>query len=492
MRTSDIAGPREVRMDGITRSVESDVIHKEGRVIKDHIFAERTQQSSISRNSKREEFLSDRSRIVFSSSFRRMMQKAQVFSLESNTSVRNRLTHSLEVADIGRTLTRSLGRELVRRKLATTDDVDCMETIIESACLIHDIGNPPFGHFGEEAIKSWFRQEASDYAKKHFDEFDLDEDRDRQFHDFYNFDGNPQGFRIVTKLHSERDYNGLNLTYSTLLASVKYPKSLNIPAYSDFYSKKVGVFSKEEGLYRDICKKTGVVPGKRYFLVYLMELADDICYCLSDIADGFEKGIITSRDFKHEFKEICKAEGVKSEDFVPKEPIENFGLQFSINLARRTISEAIEYVSNNLANFIAGEEQEISKSIEAGKVLDCLKSYSRKFIYTEREVQRIEIAGNQIVRGLLNHYGKLLGVDAGHFSYFIQKGGVPKGSSLDTEWRVFNQISKRMLKIYRYESKNKTGYEEWLCRARLLVDFVSGMTDNWALKVYQNFMGISL
>src|SRR5690606_21046028 len=109
-----------------------------------------------------EEFYSDKSRIVFCSSFRRMMQKAQVFSLESNTSVRNRLTHSLEVADIGRMLARKVGTKLRQiGVIASEEEAECIQTIVESACLMHDIGNPPFGHFGEEAIKLWFKQKGA-------------------------------------------------------------------------------------------------------------------------------------------------------------------------------------------------------------------------------------------------------------------------------------------------------------------------------------------
>ena len=120
------------------------------------IFNVRLRPSTVKRKWKPEDFYSDKSRIVFCSSFRRMMQKAQVSSLESNTSVRNRLTHSLEVADVGRTLARHMGKQLEAKGLATPEVTECMQSIVENACLLHDIGNPPFGHFGEQAIRRWF------------------------------------------------------------------------------------------------------------------------------------------------------------------------------------------------------------------------------------------------------------------------------------------------------------------------------------------------
>jgi len=218
------------------------------------------------------------------------MQKAQVYFLESNTSVRNRLTHTIEVADIGRTLSRQVGKQLQSMGPASEEDVECIQAIVESACLLHDIGNPPFGHFGEEAIKAWFRKNSAKVLNGVEDELPLGFDQTRRLSDFFLFDGNPQGFRIATRLHCDIDQFSLNLTCSTLLASVKYPNCGEIPSNSHF-PKKLGIFSSEREVYDDVIGIAGVKPGHRYFLAYLMELSDDICYCLSDIADSFEKGV---------------------------------------------------------------------------------------------------------------------------------------------------------------------------------------------------------
>lgn len=462
------------------------------------IFTGRLRASTITRQWRAENFYSDKSRIVFCSSFRRLMQKAQVFSLESNTSVRNRLTHSLEVADIGRTIARKVGKKLEARGLATSEETECMQSIVENACLLHDIGNPPFGHFGEAAIKKWFNTNANGLLSKVDREqyqFKLDHSPEsspsRALNDFQLFDGNPQGFRIATRLHCDVDHFGLNLTFSTLLATIKYPNAGQVQKEA-LFPKKLGVFSSESAIYREICDRCGIKSGRRYFLAYLTELADDICYCLSDIADSFEKRVFQSRDFKGEFRAICEEHGVDMKAIIPKTTINNFGYEVSIKVAQRLMEEAAEHFSKNLEIYIDGSAPELSDALPSGKILKCFKTFARRFIYTDQEVQRIEIAGSKIVEGLLEHYGRLLNLPREDFNYFIERGELRKNSGLDTEWRIFNQLSKRMLKVYRFAAKDCSNEDEWIARARLLVDYISGLTDNHALRVYQNFMGISL
>ena len=457
------------------------------------ISTARLRPSTIKRKWTPEDFYSDKSRIVFCSSFRRMMQKAQVFSLESNNSVRNRLTHSLEVADIGRTLARHIGKKLELRKIATPEDTESMQSIVENACLLHDIGNPPFGHFGEEAIKKWFRDYGLQVFTRACNHLPFKTPEDTSLYDFLMFDGNPQGFRIVTHLHCDVDHFGLNLTSSTLLASVKYPNAGSINKDAVF-GKKLGIFGSEKSIYRNICRFCSTTPGRRYFLAYVMELADDICYCLSDIADSFEKHVTTSRDFKHEFRVICEEQGVDVEAIIPKktDKIENFGYDVSIKVARQIIDEASEHFSSNIEKYIAGTAKELSDDLPSGKILKCFKIFARRFIYTNPEVQRIEIAGSRIVDGLLNHFGRLLELSRSDFVHFVDRGELRKNSGLDTEWRIYNQLSKRMVRVYKHSTVHASDDEEWICRARLIVDYISGLADNSALSFYQNFMGIKL
>jgi dGTPase len=258
--------------------------------------------------------------------------------------------------------------------------------------------------------------------------------------------------------------------------------------------KKLGIFTSERRLYEEICGLCGTTPGKRYFLAYVMELADDICYCLSDIADSFEKKVISSRDFKEEFRKICESNGVDVKAVIPAnmEKIDNFGYQVAINVTRRIVEEAAFHFAENIDSYISGAAGELSDALPSGRVLKCLKVFARRFIYTDSEVQRIEIAGSRIVDGLLSQYGRLLELPRSDFEFFIERGELRKNSGLDTEWRIFNQLSKRMLSVYNKYAKTANGDEEWILRARLVVDYISGLTDNYALQVYQNFMGVSL
>lgn len=463
--------------------------------ISDHLYIDRQRESIHARGSIVEQFYSDKSRIIFCSSFRRLMQKAQVFSLETNSSVRNRLTHSLEVADVGRTLARRVGELLHKKQIATFEDIESIQTIVENACLIHDVGNPPFGHFGEDSIKKWFIEKAPSIYQTTLSELNLDTAFPDKLYDLVNFDGNPQGFRIVTKLHSENGMQGLNLTHSTLLASVKYPNSGKIDK-KHLLTKKVGIFKSEEKIHAQICSQHGLNSNTRYFLAYLMEVADDICYCLSDIADSFEKKIITSREFKEDFRKICKDNLTEYEELFPKEkkaePIQHFSLEVAVKVSRKVIEEAAQHFVDNLSTFIAGTAPEIIDQIPSGKILKLLKVYARQHIYTSTEAQKIEIAGSTVVSGLLDHYGMLLSLPRNDFHHFSKEGTQIQDKNLDIEWRVFNQISKRMVKIYRNDSGSLNDENEWVARARLMVDYIAGMTDLTALKTYQNFMGISL
>lgn len=413
-----------------------------------------------------------------------MMQKAQVFSLEKDSAVRNRLTHSLEVSDIGRSIARSVATKLYEAKRIKYVTAESIQLIVENACLIHDVGNPPFGHFGEEAIKKWFSANGKLSGKTYGI-------NDSDIIDLMNFDGNPQGLRILTKLHNECDDFGLNLTASTLLASIKYPNWGGTNS-STAFKKKIGIFDSELETYRNICAATNHPLGKRYFLAYLMELADDICYCLSDIADGFEKKIFNASEFATEYNDICASNGLSPLPFSKSGKEFNYNLDFSVKFSQGTIREASDLFSKNVDEYILGDRNELSVDIQMGRYLDCLKMFARKYIYSSREAQSIEIAGYKIMTGLLEHYGMLLLLSRDDFNYFVEKSEMPKGRNLDFEWRVFNQLPNRFIQSYRRFSADKKAREEWIVRARLIVDYLSGLTDQSALLEYQNFMGISL
>lgn len=454
----------------------------------DPSYSSRLSKSVYDRDNSCAQFLSDHSRIIFSSSFRRLVKKAQVFSLESNTAVRNRLTHSLEVADVGRTIARSVGLELVKIGRIDADDVPRLTSIVENACLMHDIGNPPFGHFGESAIQRWFKELDKNKDKVKVDLTDDD------LNDQINFDGNPQGFRIATRLHCERDEFSLNLTCATLLASIKYPHSQK-PDKGHF-AKKIGFFQSESGVYESICSKTGHTPGRRYFLAYLMELADDCCYCLSDIADSFEKKIISLEQYTTAVSALCEEANLDPSSLACLTCAGDFDFRFqvAIPLTKKIIEQSAAFFVENLDKFLDGEAPPISKSIEAGEYLECLNEFAKKYIYTSLEVERIELSGFHVVTSLLNQFGKLLALERTDFQSFVEGGENHKRGELDFEWRLFNRLSKRMLSAYSFAVNQLKDDDfgdklEFTARTRLLVDFISGMTDESAKELHQILTG---
>lgn len=451
------------------------------------LSSSRLQTSSIPGREKIEEFYSDRSRIIYSSSFRRLQQKAQVFSLESNSSVRTRLTHSIEVSDLGRTLANKIGYRLYKQGKVDAEEIPMIVAIVENACLLHDIGNPPFGHFGEAAIKEW--------ANKYLGKIKFADNKSNELwqiliKDFEEFDGNPQGFRIISKLHCERDKYSFNLTYATLLCGLKYAKM----AGNNGPSGKAGYFQSEKEIVKKIYKDIKI--NHRYPLTYIMEEADDIAYCLSDISDGIEKKIITEECFLREIQEIWGNEYEKKElpVKIPSD-IENkkFNLNVSVSWSRTFIDNAVDTYIDKHCDIYNGDIKElISKESDCGKFLSVIKKVSRKLLYASDAAENIELTGYAVIMGLLEHFGKLLGLSYDEFRALIENN-----SQKALELRLFHRLGKRYVKRYNIDmedlesDENFEVKERWL-RTHLIVDHISGMTDEFALSTYQMLRGIKV
>ncbi|KXL53886.1 deoxyguanosinetriphosphate triphosphohydrolase [Anaerotignum neopropionicum] len=454
----------------------------------------RMRNSTVNRSSIVDEFYSDRSRIIYSSSFRRLQQKAQVFSLEPNSSVRTRLTHSIEVSDLGRTLANKIGYKLYEAKIIEESMVPMIVAVVENACLLHDIGNPPFGHFGEAAIQEWARTYLGELADKAQvqtnDLFNL------LISDFREFDGNPQGFRIISKLHCEQDEHSLNLTYATLLCGLKYSRASGEEKGAGIF-KKAGYFQSEKEHVEKIYKDMGMEKHHRYPLTYIMEAADDIAYCLSDISDGIEKRIITSNDFLNEFKKIWKEEykGIPCPVDIP-ESISNFSMDVSVKWSRKIINEAADNYIENHDLFYNGKAYQLIPEDGLGRVLEIIKQVSRKLLYKSDEAENIELTGYAVITGLLNHFSRLLSLKLEDFTSLINDNKAQSGNTLDLEKRLFNRLGERYVKSYIYETRklDRTDPEfvvkEWWLRTHLIIDHINGMTDDFALDTYQMLTGI--
>ena len=343
----------------------------------------------------------DYDRIIFSSEFRSLQDKTQVIPLSDNDFVHTRLTHSLEVSVVGRSLGRKVGTKILSKyphlKAIHGYQANDFGAIVASASLAHDIGNPPFGHSGEKSIGQYFKQgNGSDFLK------DLTK---KEYQDLCDYEGNANGFKILTQSRTGRE-GGLRLSYATLGAFIKYPKeSLPIRPTNNVCDKKFGIFQSELQIFNDIFNELGLIINKktiRHPLAYLVEAADDICYTIIDFEDGINLGLIE----------------------------EEFALEYLINLVRDSINtskynsltnkqDRVSYLRalaiNTLINevveiFIANEEAILQgvftsalldKSKFSAQINDIIK-LSVTNIYQSRDVVEKEIAGYNIINKLLD------------------------------------------------------------------------------------------
>lgn len=256
----------------------------------------------------RSSFHQDYDRVVFSSAFRRLQDKTQVFPLAKSDYVRTRLTHSLEASCVGRSLGMQVGLRLTKaNKLPKQVDASGVGMIVSTACPAHDIGNPPFGHAGEQAICEWFEGNGKKF---------LDPLTNAEKADFLKFEGNAQGFRILTRLQHPDDEGGLQLTHATLAAFSKYPtpsvEAGSKNAQRNVGAKKHGFFDADRTLFRRVAEGVGLEPKVqvegwcRHPLAYLVEAADDICYSTIDLEDGIRRGHVSFREAKRLLERLIK------------------------------------------------------------------------------------------------------------------------------------------------------------------------------------------
>ena len=423
--------------------------------------------TATSGNEDRSQFQRDYDRIIFSSPFRRMQNKTQVFPLPEHIFVHNRLTHSLEVASVGRSLGNLLAEKLVI-EIPENKMVSEIGTIVSTACLAHDLGNPPFGHSGEAAISNFFTKGAGQTLANNLTE--------GQRKDFTHFDGNANAFRLLTHQFNGKRPGGFALTYSTLAGIVKYPFESVLAK-----KQKFGFFQSEKEDYLKIAnelqidKKSGETNSfVRHPLVYLVEAADDICYQVMDLEDAFKLGIL---DFKT-IKDLYLGFYDNKEDKRRIEHIESTlnrvtdrNEQVSYlraGVIGKLIYECARIFSENQNKILEGK---FSGSLTdafpkpQAEAMDTVKEISFSKVYAHRSVVEIEIAGYKIIGTVLEE--------------FI--GAVMNPRDL---------YSKKVLSILpqQYKTEKDTEY----LKIQSVVDFVSGMTDVFALDLYRKIKGISL
>lgn len=504
------------------------------------LTTDRDRQSTATHTSLLSATQSDRARLIYSAAFRRLQQKAQVFSLESNSAVRSRLTHSIEVSHIGRYLTATIC-EKINKNGNFSDEIKAywnehnlaIANVVEISCLAHDIGNPPFGHFGEAAIVEWAYSEGIEKAilkSLTQDKITL-QVKNKILEDFFYFDGNPQGLRILTKLQGEDGFYGLNLTYSQLAAFMKYTfgssdktseKSKERP-----FSKKIGFFETEREILERAWDKLEMGSNNRHPLGFLMEASDDISYCVSDIEDGIEKEIISFEHFKNEVTTGLK----KLQDKHPHNhsildslisklnerqaefPIGSF-LGFKTQLSNFLVDQVSDKFVELYSKLLSFEVTEplISKKTIEYAILEVLREYTTKYLFTSYEAEKMELSGFAIIKGILDEYQKLISLTKEQFSHLIlQNQDKMRECKLSIERRLYNRLPKKHISAYKTAIANKpinkmidefecltqafeeiSNEKELHLRLHLIVDFVSGMTDQFSMEIYQLIKGINI
>lgn len=483
----------------------------------------RSRSSTLSVRTLAVEAESDRGRLVFSAPFRRLQQKAQVFSLEANAAVRSRLTHSIEVAQIGRFIADQIVENLLGKNLIDAAQSRAFVTFVEVACLMHDLGNPPFGHFGEAAIADWFRSKGFLALTAAGQASGIDfsrSDKEEALADFVEFDGNCQGLRIASILQWNDDPYGLNLTYTSLASYLKYLRrpdfNVSIAVKERPFQKKAGFFSTEEPLVKEIWAHFGINSDnpRRFPLAYVMEAADDIAYCISDLEDSIEKELLVAdRVFsdllgKWNSQELNGADTLASNiteilqkaATVGSSPASRF-TAFRTSLSRALSEAASEEYCNRHESILAGQPEGLIPSHSAGgKFLDILKNYCREKVYQHPSIERKELAGLTAVRGLLEHFNCLLECSSERFVASLNQAKKDNaGVNILVERKLLSLFPDRYKQAYNHSvlaldklqlTPEKKRLKEWNLRAHLVTDFISGMTDDFALWSYQMLSGI--
>ncbi len=426
----------------------------------------------------RTDFQRDFDRIIFSSAFRRLQNKTQVFPLPGSVFVHNRLTHSLEVSSVGRSLGSVVGDFIVKNFEKDLNEesknfyAHNLSNVIASACLCHDVGNPAFGHSGEDAIASYFEKNEKDLKQK-FNE--------KEWADLVNFEGNANAIRVLTHQQSGKDLGGTQLTYTTLASIAKYPGEAVAKKKGIIHRKKFGFFQNEKETFLEIAKSVNMIQEseepvifKRHPFVWLVEAADDICYNIIDMEDAHRLGIVSTSDCENLFMDLIKSENENIERVEQKLAFltnENERISYlRAKVINALINKSIQIYQENFDKILEGNLDKALLDIYKSEnpALQEIERFSIEKIYGHKAVVEIENAGYNVMYELLNH--------------FIPSILTPKEGR-----KSYDKMALKLLpKQFQYEEGSD--YQKVLG----IIDFVSGMTDNYATDLYRKIKGIDI
>ncbi|MEE9358545.1 deoxyguanosinetriphosphate triphosphohydrolase [Candidatus Vondammii sp. HM_W22] len=426
----------------------------------------------------RTDFQRDFDRIVFSSAFRRMQDKTQVFPLSRVDYIRTRLTHSLEASSIGRSLGTQVGEQIIARQGLQGIEASDFGDICAAACLSHDIGNPPFGHSGEDAFRHWAARAA--YGKRRVAVL-----QDSEREDFLSFEGNAQGFRILTRLQNPDNRGGLQLTCATLAAFTKYPREscLGGSHFGGVSAKKQGFVAEDRAAFTEVAESVGLIRKDkaraiwcRHPLAFLVEAADDISYRVIDIEDGYRLGYLTLQQVLDLYLAVIKEPDEQQARL--KSIRDNKGkVEFlRAKVINDVVSQAMSCFLDNEQQMLSGElEQPLLAQLPKRQEMDWLIEVAREKIYQVAEVVEIQAAGFRIIGDLLECFVEVLDDIA------EQREGAPARSRM-----IARLVPEQFIGAERVPS------DSLYTRLLRLTDFIAGMTDSYAVSLYKKLTGISL
>ncbi len=454
----------------------------------DLLSSERIGSSVKSQTSGREEspFLLDLDRITFSSFFRRLQDKTQVHPLSEGGRVRSRLTHSVEVASVGRSLGFGVGRKLKEagRDLPSHISAHDFGYIVQVACLSHDIGNPPFGHAGEAAIAQWFQ----DHGDQVFDDSLSEEEQA----DFKRFEGNAQGFRILNKLDYFRENGGFCMTYAALGAFTKYPGDSSFNRHIGIEGKKAGFCQSEKDIFAEVADKLGLIKrGEdtlwcRHPLAYLMEAADDICYRVADLEDGVTMDCVSFEAVERHLAPLARSplkypgdaekrwKVLREEDWY-KHMSQTEKLGFLRGKAIGNLTQAtVDVFVDHEEELLCGQlDKELLAMTAFAEDAEACKAFAGQSIFGTKRKLEIETASFEILGAMLDVYCQAM------LDFEKQEGQIKKMSARP----------QRLLKMMDSPLIYKGSRYDHLLQ---VTDFISGLSDRAALNLYHCIKGVSL
>lgn len=422
------------------------------------------------RSSARSAWEHDFDRIIFSHPFRRLQDKTQVHPLPEHDFVHTRLTHSLEVSSVGRTLGRLVGQAVTGRHPHLAQRLSAFDfgAVTAAASLAHDLGNPPFGHTGEDALSEFFRTNPVGRSyRERLTEW--------QWQDLTRFEGNAQGFRLLS-----RGRFGLRLTHATLGAFMKYPcpSTASLGSGSGKSRRKFGFFQTELESFQETAAMLGLTSREknvhmRHPLAFLVEAADDICYSIIDLEDGCRLGLVTLDETLELFAPVLGASLDRAKLLRERSLNEKLGVLRAMTIGKLTDACAMVFVENERSILDGSFDEALVDAGPYRKDMEAVSKLSKERIYQARHVTEIEAAGFEILPGLLE----------------VFVGAADAYVSGDRSKRA--DVHARLLPIEVLDDIRLAG-DDVYSRLRLVLDFVSGLTDRHALSLYRKLKGISL